>query len=427
MTNGTPCVCDNACLFCCGISSKRSPSFCHCHKDNGLCFGCSTAIRLYNPIMDSVIASRKNLHRFPVIVSDNSFIELEWLAEISDECILTDLYDSAKRKGNMKNRTRNHKHHRMQENAYLPQKPQLQDMSVEIIPTVYDTIFYLETGTQILADPWWLPPIKVCHIAEGGNPIHIACEKCNTCNAIFDTNEGALCFSCNEQCDIEFTCCYEREIRNYNNKLRKLFTPKVKKTHNGVKSKKSRHNRTEHYDVEVDFFKVETQPRKTVSMSVSKQEQQVRISKEMMSYVYDFKIDLFPLRESVSICFSRKNTEVKVSKQSTPPYWNEYESFAKKLFAKQMGFNKLSYQAAFPELPSRECCICNYNGLYGYIETPCKHLFCRDCLTQWATTTGFSQVVVDDYGYEHVVHIPLNNNCPICRTPFSECFIKTLH
>ena len=82
---------------------------------------------------------------------------------------------------------------------------------------------------------------------------------------------------------------------------------------------------------------------------------------------------------------------------------------------------KLEYEEEFPELPSQECNIC-YSKNSSLITTPCNHLFCKQCLEQWIKTSEFSRVEVDNYGYEYIVHIKLNDNCPICRTNFSSYF-----
>lgn len=46
---------------------------------------------------------------------------------------------------------------------------------------------------------------------------------------------------------------------------------------------------------------------------------------------------------------------------------------------------------------NESCCICLENNNSSKVVTPCKHLFCNECLGRWLET---------------------NNCCPVCKSSF---------
>ena len=188
---------------------------------------------------------------------------------------------------------------------------------------------------------------------------------------------------------------YERDMRNYNNDLRKLSLPRART------SKKQK--------------KAVASERKKYSLYPKK-------FKHSLCELEDEDLFLSETTSRETVLFCQAKPEPQLSNQCIPPYWYENDSMARKLFSKEYNRMKSEYEEEFPELPSKECQICYSKNGSTQITTPCNHSFCKGCLEQWIKTSDFSRVEVDDYGYEYIVHIQLNDNCPICRTNFSSDF-----
>mgnify|MGYP003325849517 CR=1 FL=1 len=389
MTRGTPCICGNACLYCCGRSNFETPSTCQCHTEETLCYGCSTVIRLYKPIMDNRIRIKKK------IVDETNSVEwsqLIWNAEI--ECFFTEQYENQKQLGGKRHKKRIHKGPRREEWLPIPNEPIMEVETVERLPIVKDKIFYHYTdGTIRKTVHWWLDINKV---TQGGNIIHLQCEQCKQNNAVFDTNQGALCFCCDEKNNIEKSLHYEREMRKYKKNLRFACLPKLTKPKNLQKWERQERKKKSVY------------PKKFKNLSIKE----------------DDSVFIHPkthLRQSIMFIDKPKNIKKDVPVQNVPPYWCENNSIAGRLFSNEMGYNKQKYLEEFPELPIKECDIC-FTKTKEMINTPCNHLFCKDCLKKWITTKSFTKIERDEYGYEYSIVIQLNDNCPVCRHEFSKVF-----
>ena len=339
-------------------------------------------------------------------------IDEEFLRFNRSECFPTTFYEESKSMTNLR------KYDGPGRTKRLSNKPVLKHSPIEMLPIVYDTTFYHHTDGNILAitPPWWFNYVYkgalcfsckeissykrdmrnyVYKVTEGGNRIHLPCEHCKSCNAIFDTEQGALCFSCTEKSHIEEISSYKRDMRNYNNDLRKLSLPKART------SKKQK--------------KAVASERKKYSLYPKK-------FKHSLCELEDEDLFLSETTSRETVLFCQAKPERRVSNQCIPPYWYENDSMARKLFSKEYNRMKWEYEEEFPELPSQECHICYSKNGSTLITTPCNHSFCKGCLEQWIRTSDFSRVEVDGLGYEYIVNIQLNDNCPICRATFSPDF-----
>ena len=108
-------------------------------------------------------------------------IDEEFLRFNRPECFLTSFYEESKNMAKLR------KHDALGRIKQLPNKPVLIHSPIEVLPIVYDTILYHDEDGNIssLTPPWFLVPGNKYKITEGGNRIHLPCEQCQYCNAIF--------------------------------------------------------------------------------------------------------------------------------------------------------------------------------------------------------------------------------------------------
>ena len=140
------------------------------------------------PLKNKEDASKK----FHIIDEEefNRFLSRVWNRIMNDldrhrpECFLTSFYEESKSMASLR------KHDALGRRKQLPNKPVLIHSPIEVLPIVYDTILYHDTlSVRFQLD-------YVYKVTEGGNLMHLPCEQCQCCNAIYDTEKGALCFSC---------------------------------------------------------------------------------------------------------------------------------------------------------------------------------------------------------------------------------------
>ena len=364
------------------------------------CFKCGQEWQ-NNPILSSDSES-DNENELPILSSNPPLknkedaskkfhlVDEELLKFNRPECFFTSFYEESKSMASLR------KHDALGRRKQLPNKPVLIHSPIEVLPIVYDTTFYHDRDGDISA---LTPSIHGWHswnfvlkVTEGGNRIHLPCEQCQSCNAIFDTEKGALCFSCTEKFQIEEISSYERDMRNYNNDLRKLSLPRAR---------------------------ISKKQKKAVASERKKYSLYPKKFKHSLCELEDEDLFLSETTSRETVLFCQAKPEPQLSNQCIPPYWYENNSMAGKLFSKEMGYNRLKYEEEFPELPSKECQICYGSTL---ITTPCNHSFCKGCLEKLIRTSGFSRLEVNDYGYDYIAYIQFNDKCPICRTDFSSDF-----
>ena len=110
----------------------------------------------------------------------------EFLRFNRPECFLSSFYEKSKSMASFR------KHNNLGRRKHLPNKPVLRHSPIEMLPIVYDTTLYHYADGTISALTPYRYSEDVNKVTEGRNPIHLACEQCQSCNAIFDTKKGAL-------------------------------------------------------------------------------------------------------------------------------------------------------------------------------------------------------------------------------------------